>query len=221
MTYTPKFLSFKNDPCGRQYDQMTQAARSGVANIAEGHSRHQTSRETEIKLLDVARASLAELMGDYYNYLLHKQKLPLTKDGDVANNIYTTALDRSTYKSDWLQESAQHVLKQKAKFDAYLTKTNDEIMANALMFLCLRTINQLKAYIAHLLQEFKKEGGFSENMTAERLAFQVEKGKDEGAPLCPKCQKTMIKRVAKKGNNAGKEFWSCSDYPKCFGTRNI
>jgi len=84
--FCEQFLSFKNDPCGRQYDQMTQAARSGVANIAEGHSRHQTSRETEIKLLDVARASLAELMGDYYNYLLHKQKLPLTKDGDVANN---------------------------------------------------------------------------------------------------------------------------------------
>ena len=52
--------SHTNDPCGRQYDQMTQAARSVPANIAEGNSRHSTSKETEMRLTDVARASLAE-----------------------------------------------------------------------------------------------------------------------------------------------------------------
>ncbi len=56
-----RFLNRTNDPCGRQFDQMTQAARSAPANIAEGNSRHSTSRETEMKLTDVARASLAEL----------------------------------------------------------------------------------------------------------------------------------------------------------------
>lgn len=55
-----RFLNLQNDPCGRQFDQMTQAARSVTANIAEGTSRHATSRETEMKLTDVARASLAE-----------------------------------------------------------------------------------------------------------------------------------------------------------------
>ena len=49
--FCKRFLNIKNDPCGRQFDQMTQAARSGVANIAEGTSRHATSRETEINLL--------------------------------------------------------------------------------------------------------------------------------------------------------------------------
>ena len=61
------FLNIHNDPCGRQYDQMTQAARSCTANIAEGNSRHYTSRETEMKLTDVARASLSELLNDYPN----------------------------------------------------------------------------------------------------------------------------------------------------------
>ena len=50
-------LNRTNDPCGRQYDQMTQAARSVPANIAEGNSRHSTSKETEMRLTDVARAA--------------------------------------------------------------------------------------------------------------------------------------------------------------------
>ena len=65
--FCEKYLDRKNDPCGRQYDQMTQAARSVPANIAEGVSRHSTSKETEMKLSDVARASLSELTNDYIN----------------------------------------------------------------------------------------------------------------------------------------------------------
>jgi four helix bundle protein len=53
------------DPKGRQYDQMTQAARSGRQNIIEGSERSATSKDTEMKLTDVARASLSELRGDY------------------------------------------------------------------------------------------------------------------------------------------------------------
>lgn len=61
--FCKQFLNRTNDPCGRQYDQMTQAARSGCANNAEGSARRATSRETEMKLTDVARSSLAELAG--------------------------------------------------------------------------------------------------------------------------------------------------------------
>lgn len=59
--FCTRFLNHNNDPCGRQYDQMTQAARSAPANIAEGNSRHSTSKETEMKLTDVARATLSNL----------------------------------------------------------------------------------------------------------------------------------------------------------------
>ncbi len=64
-----KFLNRSNDPCGRQYDQMTQAARSAPANIAEGNSRHSTSKETEMRLTDVARATLAELSNDFLQHV--------------------------------------------------------------------------------------------------------------------------------------------------------
>ena len=59
------------DPKGRQYDQMTQAARSGRQNIIEGSERSATSKDTEMKLTDVARASLSELRGDYEMRLRH------------------------------------------------------------------------------------------------------------------------------------------------------
>ena len=71
-----RYLDRNNDPCGRQFDQMTQAARSGVANIAEGYSRRATSIETELRLYDVAKASLTELAGDYRNWLLLAGELP-------------------------------------------------------------------------------------------------------------------------------------------------
>lgn len=44
---------------------------------------------------------------------------------------------------------------------------------------------------------------------------------DNGAPLCPKCNALMIKRTAVKGNNAGSEFWGCSNFPKCRGIISI
>ena len=71
------------------------------------------------------------------------------------------------------------------------------------------------------LQKFKQEGGFTEALTAERLAYRAEQSTQTGAPACPKCGKPMLKRVAKKGINSGKEFWSCSNYPECNGTRKI
>lgn len=62
-----RFVDYKVDPCGRLRDQMEMAARTVPANIAKGSSRHQTSYETEMRLLDVARASVSELEGDYLN----------------------------------------------------------------------------------------------------------------------------------------------------------
>jgi len=68
LTFDHKELDSKfYDPKGRQYDQMTQAARSGRQNIIEGSERSATSKDTEMKLTDVARASLSELRGDYEN----------------------------------------------------------------------------------------------------------------------------------------------------------
>jgi four helix bundle suffix protein len=123
-----RYLNRTNEPCGRQYDQMTQAARSVTANIAEG---------------------------------------------------------------------------------------------NCLIVLCNRLIMMLGKHLELLLENFSKEGGFTEALTAERLAFKTEQSIQSDAPSCPKCGKPMIKRVAKKGINAGNEFWSCSSYPECNVTRRL
>ncbi len=64
------------DPKGLQYDQMVQAARSGRQNIIEGSERSATSKDTEMKLTDVARASLSELRGDYEIWILDRGELP-------------------------------------------------------------------------------------------------------------------------------------------------
>ena len=89
-----RFLNRTNDPCGRQFDQMTQAARSAPANIAEGNSRHSTSRETEMKLTDVARASLAELANDYLNWLLMQERVPWSIRSEEFRRVNSIQLDR-------------------------------------------------------------------------------------------------------------------------------
>jgi len=60
------------DRRSRTHDQMVQAARSGVRNIAEGSMASATSKKTELKLTGVAKASLEELLGDYQDFLRHR-----------------------------------------------------------------------------------------------------------------------------------------------------
>ena len=212
-------LNRTNDPCGRQYDQMTQAARSVTANIAEGNSRHATSKETEMKLTDVARASLSELANDYINWLLHQEQVPWSVKSAEHREVAYTSLDRPTYKDDVQYLSSVHILAQKHKFDKWLYSKNSVIEANCLIILCNRLIMMLGKQIENQLKTFREEGGFTEALTAERLAYRAEKSIQAGAPVCPKCGKPMIKRVAKKGINSGKEFWSCSGYPQCNGAK--
>ncbi len=216
-----RYLNRKNDPCGRQYDQMTQAARSVPANIAEGNSRHSTSKETEMKLTDVARASLAELANDYLNWLLQWENVPWSIQSIEHQTISHIHLDRPTYKEDVQHLSSIHILKQKHKFDKWLQSGDSMKEANCLLILCNRLIMILGKQIENQLSTFRSEGGFSEALSAERLAFRAEQNAQAGAPPCPKCGKPMIKRVAKKGLNAGKEFWSCPSYPDCKGTRSV
>ena len=216
-----KYLNLQNDPCGRQYDQMTQAARSGTANIAEGNSRHATSRETEMKLTDVARASLAELANDYFNWLLLHNETPWSiKD---PNHIQLSQIvpDKPDYKDDVQYLSAVHILNQKHKYDPWLNTNDSLTAARCILVLCNKLIMMLSKQIEQQLQSFTEEGGFTEALTAERLKHRAEQSAQDDAPLCPQCGKPMIKRMAKKGTNSGKPFWSCSDYPNCHGTRKI
>ena len=219
--FCKRYLNRKNDPCGRQYDQMIQAARSVPANIAEGNSRHSTSKETEMKLTDVARASLAELANDYLNWLLQYEQVPWSANSDERKKVSAVLLDKPTYKDDVQYLSSIHILAQKHKFDEWLCSNDSFTEARCLLILCNRLILMLRKQIENLLETFREEGGFTEGLTAERLSYRTEQSVKTDAPVCPKCGKPMIKRVAKKGTNSGKEFWSCSSFPECNGSRKI
>ena len=79
----------------RTHDQMVQAARSGVQNIAEGSKASGTSKKTELKLTNVARASLEELLLDYEDFLRHRG-LPLWEETDPrrAERLYSIRAER-------------------------------------------------------------------------------------------------------------------------------
>ena len=219
--FCARFLNHTNDPCGRQYDQMTQAARSAPANIAEGNSRHSTSKETEMKLTDVARATLSELANDYQNWLLRHEKTPWSKYSAEYASVANIRFDKPNYQDDVLYQSSVHILKQKHYLDTWLLSDDSMVVANCMLVLCNRLTMMLSKQISTQLATFREEGGFIEALTAERLAHRAEQSKMGDAPACPVCGKPMIKRMAKKGVNSGKEFWSCSGYPQCNGTRKI
>ncbi|MBO4371913.1 MAG: topoisomerase DNA-binding C4 zinc finger domain-containing protein, partial [Bacteroidales bacterium] len=87
--------------------------------------------------------------------------------------------------------------------------------------LCNRLTTMLIKQMERQLSSFTAEGGFTEALTSERLKQRATESLSKDAPICPKCGKPMLKRLAKKGTNSGKTFWSCSDYPNCNGFRKI
>ncbi|MCC8070552.1 MAG: four helix bundle suffix domain-containing protein [Bacteroidales bacterium] len=210
--FCEKFLNLKNDPKGRQFDQTTQAARAVPANIAEGSARRQTSRETEMKLIDVARASLSETIEDLSFICMRHGQPVWTRDDPRVSGVRQVRLDKANYSDDILHDAAEHVLRQKSKFDPWLKSEDILVQANALIILCSRTISMLKGQLQHTLEQFKQTGGFTENMTQERLSTIKTQNLLQGAPLCQRCGAVMVKYTAKKGVHAGRQFWSCSNY---------
>jgi len=213
-----KFLTRPLDPTGRQYDQMTQAARSGVMNNVEGNERTSTSKETEMKLTNVAHASLSELKGDYEKWLLRHGLVPWSIDSEESQQIYSMRLDKPNYGKDVVRDSCAHILAQEAKFGRWLDADDHEVAANCLLILLSRTINMLGHQLKAQGSKFAEQGGFREKLTEVRVEARA---RQEGAPECPECGKPMHKRQARTGKSAGKEFWGCTGYPNCRGVRDV
>jgi four helix bundle suffix protein len=216
--FCEKFLTRKLDPTGRQYDQMTQAARSGKVNIVEGSARAATSKKAEMTLTDVARASLNELGSDYEDWLLRQGLIPWKKDSEEAKAVFAVRLDKPDYHDDLEYDSYVHLLKQQHKFDCWLLSDDATIMANCLIILIHRTIKMLAGQLQTQIEIFEKEGGFHEQLTQIRIETRAQ---IENAPVCPNCGKPMTMRKATTGKNAGTEFWGCTGYPECKGIINI
>ncbi len=224
LQFCRRFLTFDHretdtkfyDPKGRQYDQMTQAARSGRQNIIEGSERSSTSKDTEMKLTDVARASLSELRGDYEIFILDRGQLPWSVHSAEARTVNAVSLDAAPFTDDMVHESARHVLEQRKKYARWLDAEDPVVVANAMLIIIGRALNMLKGQIDAQGKAFAEAGGFSERLAARRLEAREGQKNAEPSPSCPQCQQPMRRRQSAKG-----DFWGCSAYPDCKGIRPV
>lgn len=140
----------------RTVDQMVQAARSGKQNIAEASMASATSKETEIKLTNVARASLEELMIDYEDFIRTNKLKLWAKDDRLAVRFRelnkTPGATYNTYKNA-------------------IENLQPEICANAMICLIRIMSYLLNRQLKSLEQAFIHEGGLREKMTTHFPSF--------------------------------------------------
>jgi four helix bundle suffix protein len=150
----------------RTHDQMVQAARSGVQNIAEGSMASATSKKTELKLTGVARASLEELLLDYQDFLRQRRLRLWAKDSPEALAV------RRRYQSDLSDALAKSDLSDKSDpSDPYgISTAPPEVAANTLICLINQASFLLGRQLQRLEQQFLEEGGFTERLYRERQA---------------------------------------------------
>jgi four helix bundle suffix protein len=203
------------NPRSRTVDQMVQAARSGRQNIAEGSRAAATSSQTELRLVNVARASLEELLLDYEDFLRHRRQSQWAKDDPQAQAVRRVASDHQSDGSDLTDQQ------RAALYAKWLEYDDPFVRANALICLIHQTNYLLDQQIAALEKQFIEEGGYSEQLASKRLKHRSDQTDRSSFPPCPQCGKPMVLRTAKTGQNAGKQFLGCSGYPDCKGAKNL
>jgi four helix bundle suffix protein len=138
----------------RTIDQMVQAARSGKQNILEGSQVSGTSKEGEIKLLNVARASLEELLEDYRDFLRVRKQ---------------TLWDKNSKEARFVRRLGSQNNRSYEAYRTYIETRPAEVVANILICLIHQTNYLLDQQLRQLEQAFLKEGGLRERMTRARL----------------------------------------------------
>jgi len=141
------------DKRSRTHDQMVQAARSGRQNIAEGSRASATSSQTELRLVNVARASLDELLLDYEDFLRQRGLTQWGKDDpraqavrEVGKRSDRTNRSDQTDRSDW------------KAYAQWLSQPNPEVTANAIICLIHQANYLLDRQVAGLERQFIDEG---------------------------------------------------------------
>jgi four helix bundle suffix protein len=138
----------------RTVDQMVQAARSGKQNIIEGCMASATSKKSEIKLVNVARASLEELLEDYRDYLRVRGQALWPKTSAQALFVRKLGRQNRSYET----------------YRTYFETRPPDTVANILVCLIHQTNYLLDRQIRQLEKAFLEDGGLSERMTRARLA---------------------------------------------------
>jgi len=151
------------DRRSRTHDQMVQAARSGKQNIIEGSMASGTSKETEIKLTNVARASLEELLADYRDFLRTRGLTEWGKEHPCALRLRElNRVPNAAY--DTFRKGIEH--------------DDPAISANMVIGLIRVASYLLDKQLKALEQVFLKEGGLRERMTKARI--EARKGERRG-----------------------------------------
>lgn len=155
--FAHKFLE-KGD---RTIDQMIQAARSCKQNIAEGSATSTTSKETELKLTNVARASMQELLADYEDYLRVRNLTIWDINCDKAAKTRAVC--------------SRH--NDSAYYRNAITTRSDETIANIAITLIHQTDVMLRKFIDRLKQDFVEGGGLREEMYRARVEWLKRNGR--------------------------------------------
>jgi four helix bundle suffix protein len=154
--FAHKFLS----PGDRTIDQMIQAARSGKKNILEGSKAAVTSKETEIKLMNVARASLEELLDDYRDFIRTRDLSMWDKDSKEARYIRRLGSKRNqTYEA----------------FREFVETRPGGVVANIAICLIHQANFLLNQQLRRLEREFVQHGGIREGMARARQQFRARR----------------------------------------------
>lgn len=154
-TFCRRFLPPYGD---RTVDQMIQAARSGKQNIVEGLADGKSSTEMQLKLLNVARASIQELREDYNDFLRSKQM-----------EIWAPANQRYQSMVDFCK---QH--NKSTDYEPFFEKWSAEEMANIALTLCHMTDTMMNKFLKRLEQDFVTQGGIKERMYAARTGYRKQ-----------------------------------------------
>ena len=156
---TVKFCTRFLNRRDRTVDQMVQAARSGKQNIIEGSLASGTSKEMEIKLVNVARASQEELLADYKDYLRVRDLELWDKNSKAAKAVRKLAYEKyESYKT----------------YKPYIEERTHGTVANIMICLIHQTNYLLDQQLRSLEKAFVQEGGMRERMTRARLTERAK-----------------------------------------------
>jgi len=187
---TVRFCERYIDKFSRTRDQMVQAARSGVQNIAEGSQASATSKKTELKLTQVARASVEELKLDYEDFLRQRGLAQWERENPLRQELIDRRCQTADEVAAWGvnvakrnghggprgqnelggQNKAPSTPTMSSTKSTLSTKVYPEISANAALVLITVACSLLDRQVNRLAHDFENEGGFTERLYRVRTA---------------------------------------------------
>ena len=177
-SFCEQFISRKD----RTFDQMVQAARSGVANIIEGSEASATSKKTELKLTNVAKSSQEELLADFLAFLRQRSLPVWTPDSEPAKIVREARPENLLQLRQLMAFLVRDLLSDQSDLSDPSDKNRktaikQEVAANTMICLINQETFLLGRQLARLAADFEEEGGFTERL------YRIRSEKRKKPPL--------------------------------------